>query len=181
MIRKFSALAATAVLALLPLVASAQISPGTQLVGTIDQNLSSKDAQVGQTFTMSDVHSANHDINGATIYGHVSQIQRAGQGKPGQIQLQVDKVNTRSGNVYKIVGYVANAQVTTKSNATKEIGATAVGALVGGLIGHNTVGALLGGAGGLLYAKNSRENVSISQGTTVTVQISSSLRQASHH
>ncbi|MEO6912462.1 MAG: hypothetical protein ABI182_00400 [Candidatus Baltobacteraceae bacterium] len=180
MIRTFSTFAAAAILALIPLAVSAQISPGTQLVGTMDQNLSSKDAQVGQSFTMSNVHSLNHDISGATIYGHVAQVQRAGQGRPGKIELQVDKVNTRAGNVYKVAGYIANAKVTTKSNATKEIGATAVGALVGGLLGH-TAGAVLGGAGGLLYAKNSRENVSIAQGSTITVQISSSRRQASHY
>ncbi|MDQ2680770.1 MAG: hypothetical protein M3Y21_07095 [Candidatus Eremiobacteraeota bacterium] len=180
MIRKFSTIAAAAILAVVPLAASAQITPGTQLIGTMDQNLSSQTAQVGQSFTMSGVHSQNYNINGATIYGHVSSVQRASQGRAGQIALEVDKINTRSGNVYQAVGYVANAQVTTKSNATKEIGAAAVGALVGDIIGH-TKGALLGGAGGYLYAKNNRQNVSIAQGSKITVQISSSRRQASHH
>ena len=85
-----STLALVAALALVPQVAFAAISPGTQLVGTLDTSLNSKDAQVGQTFTMSGVHSADNNITGATVYGHVISVQRAAQGTPGKIELGVD-------------------------------------------------------------------------------------------
>jgi hypothetical protein len=172
--RKAAAIAAFIALSL-PIATIAQISPGTQLTGNIDQGFDSKSAQVNQTFTLSNVHSSNHDINGAKIYGHIAKVRAAGQGTKAEIELAIDKVNTQSGGIYKVQGYVTNVQVNTKSNAGKEAGAAAGGALVGGLIG-NTTGAIIGGAGGFLYAKNSKQNVSIPQGSLVTVSISSSTK-----
>ena len=176
MIRHLTAAAVAALVAAAPLAAMAQLSPGTSLVGTLDQNLSSKSVQPGTTFTISNAHSANHDINGATIYGHVDSVQRAGQGTPGKIHLAFDKVNTRSGNIYQISGYASNMQVDTKANTTKELASSAGGALVGGLIGGG-VGALLGAGGGYAYSKNSRQDVTIPSGSLITVQVTQSRRQ----
>jgi hypothetical protein len=156
-------------------VVLAQIHAGTKLTGAINESLNSKDAQVGQTFTLSNAHTSNYDVTGATLYGHVSHVQRAGMGTPGKIELAVDKVNTKSGSIYKISGQVVNMQVNTKSNAGKEALATAGGALLGGLLGNGTW-ALVGAAGGFLVAKNSRENVTIPQGSLVTVEVSSSTK-----
>ena len=152
-------------------VASAQLNPGTTVTGEINRTLNSKDTQVGTSFLLESVHTSNYDVNGATLYGHVSHVQRAGQGTPGKIELAVDKINARSGNVYKIEGQVTNVQVNTKSNAGKEALAAAGGALVGGLIGKGW-GALIGGAGGYLVAKNNKENVTIPQGSLVSVHVS---------
>jgi hypothetical protein len=176
MIRSLTAAAVAALVAVVPLAASAQLSPGTTLTGTLDQNLNSKTVQIGQTITISNANSPNHDINGAVIYGHVDRVQRAGQGTPGKIHLAFDKVNTRSGNIYQIEGYASNMQVETKSNSTKEIASTAAGALVGGLLGHG-IGAVLGGGAGYAISKNSRENVTLPQGSLITVQITQSRRQ----
>jgi hypothetical protein len=176
MIRTLTAAAVVAFVAIAPLAASAQISPGTTLTGTIDQNLNSSSAQIGQTVTISNAHSPNHDINGAVIYGHVDDVQRASQGRAGKIHLAFDKVNTRAGNIYQISGYSTSMQVDTKSNSTKEIISTAGGALVGGLLGHG-IGAVLGGGAGYAMSKNSRQNVSIPQGSLVSVQITQSRRQ----
>jgi hypothetical protein len=159
-----------------PLAALAQLSPGTTLTGTLDQNLDSKSAQVGQTITISNAHSPNHDINGAVIYGHVDKVQHAGQGTPGKVHLAFDKVNTRAGNIYQISGYASNMQVQTKSNSTKEIVSSAGGALVGGLLGGG-IGAVLGGGTGYAISKNNRQNVTLPQGSLITVQITQSRRQ----
>ena len=176
MTRKLTTILTTATLAFAPFSASAQITPGTQLIGNMDRSLSSKDSQVGQPFTLTNVHSHNHDINGAVIYGHVAQVQHAGQGTPGKIQLAYDKINTRAGNIYQLEASTSNVQVNTKSNAGKEAIGTAAGALVGGLLGKG-LGAVIGGAGGYLIAKNNRENVSVP--TLVTVQVEHGRRQAS--
>ena len=173
-------------LVFIPFIAAAQLTPGTTLTGTIDQDINSQNAVVGQSFTISNAHSSNYNINGATIYGHVSAVQRAGQGTPGQIQLTVDKVNTRSGNVYLASGYITEANVQTKSNATKE----AVGAIAGAVVGNILTrgagkqgGMLAGAAGGYLLAKNNKAAVTIAAGTPVSVQLSSTRRQSSvyHH
>jgi hypothetical protein len=176
MIRTLSAALVAAFVAVAPLAASAQLTPGTTLTGTIDQGLDSHSAQPGQTFTISNAHSPNHDINGAVIYGHVDRVQRAGQGTPGKIHLAFDKVNTRSGNIYQINGYASNLQVDTKRNTGKEVLSTAGGALVGGLLGHG-IGAIIGGGAGYAISHNNKQNVSIPQGSLVTVQITQSRRQ----
>jgi hypothetical protein len=177
--KRFLSLLAGALAMLIPGSALAQLSAGDKIVGTLNQTLDSKNAQVGQPFTLSNAHTTNYDINGATVYGHVSSVQSAGQGRPGKIELAVDKVNTRSGNIYKVHGYTTNVQVNTKSNAGKEAAAGAGGALVGGLIG-GAWGAVIGGSGGFLVAKNSRQNVTIPSGSLVTVEVTQSRRQASN-
>jgi hypothetical protein len=149
MVGRFSTVLASALFAILPVAALAQLTPGTTLVGTIDQNLSSNHARVGQPITISNAHSTNFEVN------------------------------TRSGNIYHVQGYASQVAVKTKSNALKEVGGAAAGALVGGLLGHG-VGAILGAGGGALYAKNSRENVSISQGSSISVQIVQSRRQSKY-
>ncbi len=176
-----SILAALAV-ALLPVFSQAAITSGTVLTGTIDRDLNSKNTQVGQTFLITNVHSSDHDINGATIYGHVADVRRSGMGTNAKIELAVDKINTRSGNIYKLVGQVTNAQVNTKANTTKEAGATAAGALVGGLLGHGLLGAVLGGGGGYLISKNSRQPIDIPAGSLVqvTVQQATVVRRQSY-
>ena len=175
--RTLTTLAAAALLAIVPVAALAQISPGSILTGTFDQNLSSNHARVGDTVSISNAHSDNNYINGAKIWGHVASVQAAGQGRPGTITFAFDKVATRSGNVYAIQSYTTNVDVQTKSNATKELGGAAAGALVGGLLGHG-VGALIGAAGGAIAAKNNRENVLVPQGSAISVRIVRSRRQS---
>ncbi len=172
-----------AALAAVPLAASAQISSGTELSGTIDQSIDSKNAVVGQRFTMSNVHSQDNNINGAVMYGHVCDVQSASQGRAGKISLCLDKLHTRSGGSYALDGRVTNAQVKTKNNTLNEAGGAVAGMIVGNILGKNigtNMGGLLGAAGGYLYAKNARQNVTIPQNTPVTVQVLRARRQASH-
>jgi len=171
----FTIMAAVLTVVALAHAASAQINPGTKMTGTLDRSLNSKDTQVGQTFLLTNSHTSNYDISGATIYGHVAHVQRAGQGTPGKIELEVDKINTKSGGIYKVSGAVSDVEVNTKSNAGKEALAAAGGALVGGLLGGG-VWAAIGASGGFLVAKNSRQNVTVPEGSLVTVHISSSTK-----
>jgi hypothetical protein len=173
-----AALAAGAAFAV-PAVSQAQVHPGTTLVGTLDRELDSKSTQVGQPFKLLNVNSHAYEINGATAYGHVAQVQSGGAGRKAELKLVVDKINTRSGNIYKIVGYTTDVKVNTKSNAGREAGGAAAGALVGGLIGGGW-GAVIGGTGGFLVSKNVHQNVMVPQGSLVTVQIAQSRKQASH-
>jgi len=180
-VRTFLAAVAAAFIGLVPISALANIGPGTVLVGSMDQSLDSKSVQVGQRFTMSDVHSQDNDINGGTIYGHVSDVQRAGQGRPGKIELAFDKLRTRSGNSYALTGRAQNVQTNTKNNALKEVGGAVAGMIVGNVLGkmvHTNAGGLLGAGGGYILAKNNKENVSIPQHAVVSVQVTSARRQS---
>jgi hypothetical protein len=157
--------------------AEADVPAGETLVGTLDQSINSKDAQVGQRFTLSDVHSTNLDITGATIYGHVSHVQRAGSGTKADIGLSYDRLVTRAGNTYRLEARTTNVKVETKSNAGKETAATVGGAIVGGLLGSG-VGAVLGAGTGFLVSSNSKQNVTIPQHALVSLEVVQARRQA---
>jgi hypothetical protein len=181
MIRKIATIVASAMLAFAPLAASAQIVPGTQLSGTITQEINSKSANVGDGFTLTDVHSENRHIDGAKIYGHVAEVERAGQGRTGKIRLAYDKVYLSSGNVYTLSGTsTVSVQSDTKNNTLKEAGGAVGGMIVGNILGKaigTNLGGLLGAGGGYMLAKNNRENVTIPKDSTVVVEINRSLRQ----
>lgn len=174
--RRALALAVAMLALVFPSIARSQIAPGTTLTGTISTELNTKSAQVGQTFLLTNVNSNAYDINGATAYGHVTSVTSGGQGRKAQIKLQIDKINTRSGHIYKVTGHVTNVQANTKSNAGREAGSTAAGALVGGLIGHGW-GAVIGGATGFLVSKNAHQDITVPQGSLVTFQLDSARRQ----
>lgn len=184
--KNFLSLAAAAVIiGLAPVAASAAITEGTQLTGTMDQSLSSNHATSGQGFTMSDVHSSDNNITGAKVYGHVRDVQKAGQGTSGKIDLSYDRLVTRSGSVYAISGTTVSADTVTKSNAVKEIGGAVIGDIAGNYIGKHigglgsSLGGIVGAAGGYIAAKNNRQNVEIKPNAKVVLQITRARRQAS--
>ncbi len=182
MIRKLALALTAAAVAFIPLAASAAISPGTELVGTFDQSISSKDAVVGQRVTISNVHSQDNNITGGTIYAHVDSVQSAGQGKPGQVSIAYDSLKTRSGNTYALTGRTTGITENTKSNAVNEAGGAVAGMIVGNILGKKVgtnMGGLLGAAGGYIYAKNAKQNVTIPQNSVVTVQVLTARRQGS--
>jgi hypothetical protein len=180
MIRRFSTALAALALILTPLVASAQISPGTTLVGNLDQSIDSGNAQVGQRFTMHNVHSQDNNIHDAVIYGHVATVQRASQGRPGKIELAFDKLRTATGGSYAIQGRAENVQVNTKNNTLKEVGGALAGMIVGNVLGKwvgTNIGGIVGAGGGYMYAKNNRQNVTIPQNANISVQVLRAYRQ----
>ena len=175
MTRIFRTAAATVALAFaFPLAAAAAISPGTQLTGYIQPDLSSNHAYAGERFTLYQVRSGNGMLAGATIYGHVSDVQTAGQGRPGRIRLAFDTLVTRAGDRYALDARPVHVDVVTKSNAGKEVAGAVGGAVVGSILGHAIglpVGGLLGAGGGYLAARNNRQNVDIPGGSSVTIQV----------
>ncbi|MDQ6925463.1 MAG: hypothetical protein M3154_04410 [Candidatus Eremiobacteraeota bacterium] len=180
MIRKLALALTAAAVAFIPLAASAAITPGTELAGTIDQSISSKDAVVGQRVTISNVHSQDNNITGATIYAHVDSVQAAGQGTPGKVSIAFDSLKTRSGTTYALTGRTTGITENTKSNVVNEAGGAVAGMIVGNILGKKlgtNAGGLLGAAGGYIYAKNAKQNVTIPQNSVVTVQVLRARRQ----
>jgi hypothetical protein len=164
--------------------AQAALTGGSLLNGTIDQSLSSNHAYVGQTVSLSNVTS--NDGSGSVVrgrlYGRVTEVQPAGQGTPGKIRMHFTELVTPHGR-YNVDTRVTGVQAQTKTNAAKEAGGALAGMLVGNAVGKTLFGAsgfgILGAAGGFLLAKNNRQNVNISAGTVVQVQVLSvSRRQA---
>jgi hypothetical protein len=167
------------------LTASAAPQVGALLDGTIDQNLSSNHAFAGQTVSLSNVTSddGSRSVHGARLYGHVSEVQRAGQGRPGRLRLDFTTLVLANGTRYAISTTVTNMRVETKSNALKEAGGALAGMLVGNAVGKTLFGGSAGGpigaAGGFLLARNNRQDVNIPAGSVVQVQLNSVTRRQS--
>jgi uncharacterized protein YcfJ len=158
------------------------IPSGTVLSGTLSTELNTKTANPGDTFTLNNVTTANGDgtIGAATIYGHVVSVQRAGQGKRPQIQLAFDRIVTPDGRSQDIFGTVQSMQQNQASNAKKEVLGAVVGDILGNYLGKHLgtdLGGLIGAGGGYLYAKNNTQNVSVPQGSQVSVQVTPGRQQ----
>lgn len=172
--------------ALATVTASAIAAPvaGSQYAGVITTSVSTANAYVGEPITLTHVYSPGAGINGATMYGTVTKVVRAGQGRPAQLQMTFTRLTLPSGASYAIAGVVTGMQANTKNNALKEAGGAVAGMIVGNIIGktifHASGGGLIGAAGGFLIAKNNRENMSVPAGSAVRVTLRSVRRQAIH-
>jgi hypothetical protein len=179
---------AAAILSILMVTQVADAAPyaGQQLAGTITTSVSTSNAYVGQPVTLQNVSSEDGSVHGATMYGTVTRVVRAGQGKTAQLLMTFHRLVLPSGATYAVNGTVTGMQSQTKSNALKEVGGAVAGMIVGNIIGKtifhasNGIGGFLGAAGGYLVAKNNRENMTVPSGSAVRVTLRTARRQASH-
>jgi hypothetical protein len=167
----------------IPHAALAQYA-GEQFAGALATPVDSRTGYVGEPVKIVNVYNERGTINGATMYGRVTSVTHAGQGRPGRIQLTFTRLVLPSGATYAVDGVVTGAKINTKSNAVKEAAGTVAGMAVGNIIGKAIFGlsgiGLLGAAGGFLLAKNNRQDVTISRGSAVRVTLRTARRQASH-
>jgi hypothetical protein len=163
-------------------MASAALMSGEQMAGTLTQPVDSASATVGQQVVLSRVTSEDGTISGAHMYGTVTSVTKAGQGRAARLQMNFTRLTLANGTTYAINGVVTGSKVNTKSNAKKEILGALGGMIVGNMIGkaifHMSGAGFLGAAGGFLLAKNNRENVTIPKDSVVRVTLKSVRRQA---
>lgn len=166
------------------IVAHAQVVAGTLLDGTIDSDFSSNHAYAGQHVTVSNVTSDSGGyVRNGRLYGYVSEVQAASQGRPGKIAFRFTRLVTGSGAVYSIDSRVTQMKAQTKNNTAKEAGGALAGMLVGNALGHVLFGAsgggIVGAAGGFLLAKNNRQNIDVPAGSWLQVELLSVTRRQS--
>jgi len=167
---------------------AAQAAPtqGSLLNGTLSQSYSSNHAYVGEPVVLQNVTSDDGSgrVTSGTLYGVVSAVQKAGQGRPGKIAFSFDRLVTGSGATYNVNTTVTQMKVATKNNTAKEAGGALAGMLVGNAIGKTLfhVGGFgaVGAVGGFLLAKNNHQEINIDAGTIVQVQLNSVTRRQSH-
>ena len=132
----------------------------TAITVTVDQALSSKDSQEGQTFLATVAQPVTVDgktaiPKGASASGTVVTAKKKGKIKgEGQLALALTNITIR-GKTYPIHTITLDSTVKGKGKRTAATtgGGAAGGALIGGLAGGGKgagIGALVGGAGGLI-------------------------------
>jgi hypothetical protein len=182
--QSLQALAVAAFAATLPLAASAQATGDTLLPsqtvinGTLEQQISSRTAQVGDPFVL-DVQSPfpadDQRYNGAKVYGHIATVAHAGGMKKGSVALAFDRLTLMDGTTAALQGSVLSldAQGNKANSTAKTIVGGVVGQIVGNYIGKHigtNVGGAVGAIGGAIYAANTGQNITIGQGSQVALK-----------
>lgn len=153
---------------------------GATINARLNQTLSSGSANVGDTFTMSVVPpypAGNPAFQGATLSGVVTKVQRAGQGRNPEIDMNIEYLRMPNGTVANIYGTVTGIQAdkSTQGTAAKAVAGAIAGMLIGNAIGKTVFHASGGGAagfiGGAMLGANNKTNFSIPAGANATVQL----------
>lgn len=167
------------------------LANGETVVAVVDNDLSSQTAREGDRFTATVRQPSQYE--GATIEGHVSNVQRSGRvtGR-SSMTLNFDTIRSRDGRSHRFAGLlesVRNAQgdtvkidnegsvrddnQTTKTAQRAAIG-TAVGAIIGAIAGGGkgaAIGAIVGAGGGAgsVYVQG-RDDLELTRGTELTIR-----------
>jgi outer membrane lipoprotein SlyB len=164
---------------------------GTQLIATLNTNLSTRDTRDNDRFTMTVTSPTEFD--GAVIDGYVSNVSRSGRisGRSG-ITFNFDTIRLRDGRSYRFAGILDTVRTASgetvrvdnegtvqegdsRTNTTAKRAAigTAVGAIIGAIAGGGkgaAIGAIVGaGAGaGSVYVQG-QDDLNLTSGTEVTI------------
>lgn len=180
----FATAAAVVSILMVAQIASAAPYSGEQLAGVVTTSVDTKDAYVGEPVTLTRVSSEDGSVKNARMYGTVTRVVRAGQGRPAQLQITFTRLVLPNGRTYAVDGIVSGMQAQTKSNALKEVGGAVAGLIVGNIIGKTIfhastgIGGFLGAAGGYLVAKNNKQNMTVPSGSVIRVTLRSVRPQA---
>ena len=162
------------------------VPAGTDLVVTLDQSLSSKTSQPGQTFLGTVVQPVSIDgktaiPKGSSVHGTVITAKTKGKIKgEGQLSIALKSVTIRGQN-YPIQTAALDSTVKGKGKRTAATtgGGAAGGALIGGLAGGGKgagIGALVGAAGGFVGgALTGNKQIEIPAETALTFTLSREL------
>ena len=166
------------------------VPDGTRIVGSLDNNLSTRTAAVGDRFTLRVTDPV--EFQDATIEGHVSQIQRSGRLTGRSVMtLDFDRIRLRDGRSYQFGGILegvsANGSIVrvdtegavldeSQSNRTEERAAigTAVGAIIGAIAGGGkgaAIGAIVGAStgAGSVYVEG-RNDLELNRGAQLIIR-----------
>lgn len=178
------------------------VPSGTIINVESDEEISSKDAEVGDTFSttvLEDVYIRNNSVipAGSRIVGRITDVQRAsGKGKPGAISVKFTRLVLDNGFSRNINGsltsisnsenstdYDDESQVKGRSATKRNIafigGGAGIGALIGALTGGGkgaAIGAAIGaglGTGGAFFTKG--QEAKVKRGTDFGVILNQSV------
>jgi hypothetical protein len=169
------------------------VANGETVVASLNSGLSTETAREGDRFSAT-VRQPSH-LEGATIEGHVSNVQRSGRvtGR-SQLTLNFDSIRLRDGRSYRFAGLVESVRTSrgqtvridnegvvrdeSQTNRTVQRAAigTAVGAIIGAIAGGGkgaAIGAIVGAGGGAgsVYVQG-RDDLDLEPGAELTIRAS---------
>ena len=173
-----------------PVWVTAVVPEGKNVSITLDQPISSKTSQAGQSFTATvkfDVQTRAHPTPiipaGSTLSGSIVEVHPASQFK-GQAKLVVkfNELRLASGKTVPITAsLVTEGADTTKRTAGGIAGGAAAGAILGRIIGKDTKGAAIGAVAGAAIGTGvvvglDNKDVELPAGTDLVVNVDTELQ-----
>ncbi|MBC5809511.1 MAG: hypothetical protein GIW95_01440 [Candidatus Eremiobacteraeota bacterium] len=156
---------------------SATLPAGTSITTVLTSaDLNSKSAYVGQRFSLRVVPPYPNDdaaYTNAIVYGHVTNVVRASQGKKAQLNMAFDRIVLANGLQSTVTGHILQADVKQEDQTLQKAAGAGVGMVVGNIIGKKlgtNLGGLVGAGGGFLYANNLKAQIFIQTGAHITIQ-----------
>ena len=169
------------------------IPNGESLIAELNDDLSTRNAREGQTFTATVRQPSRYE--GAIVEGRVTHLQRGGRitGR-SELTLTFDNIRMRDGRTYRFAGILESVRLqngevvkvdnegavqddnqTTKTVQRTAIG-TAVGAIIGAIAGGGkgaAIGAIIGAGGGAgsVYVQG-RDDLDLTRGSELTIRAS---------
>ena len=158
------------------------IPSGSTFATTLNLSLNTKSAYVGQPISLLVVQPYPNDatvLQGSKIYGHVTKVQKAGQGRNPELLLALDSI-VLAGSTSRTPMHATISKIAPKQGPNVLYGAA--GALVGMFLGNwigkmvgTNAGGAIGAAGGFLLASNNKKDITVPEGSDVSVQLDRSL------
>jgi outer membrane lipoprotein SlyB len=170
------------------------IPDGTEVIAVLDSDLNTKEAQDGDSFTMTVRSPRQYD--GAVIEGSILGVERSGRitGRAG-LNLNFERIRLRNGQTYNFAGTLESARTldgqnvridaegsvqNEKSQTRDTVTRTGVGAALGAIIGAiagggkgAAIGATVGaGAGAGSVVVQGRDDLELKRGTEITLRAS---------
>ncbi len=170
------------------------VPDGTQLVAVLNDNLSTKQARDGDRFSLTVQSPAQYE--GASIEGHVVQVNRSGQvtGR-AEMSFEFDRIRLRDGRTANFAGIIESVRTTSgetvrvdnegraqddDSQTGRTVTRTGIGAAIGAVIGAiagggkgAAIGAAVGaGAGAGTVIVQGRDDLDLLSGTEFRLRAS---------
>jgi len=178
--RLLALVVAASLLSFAPARSATATLPTYAIIHTVLQtSINTKTAYVGQKVTFGVIAPyANPKLNGATIVGHVTSVQKAGRGTNPEIAGVSDRIVFSNGSSSPIscalLGTVKGTP--NKSSAARTAGGALAGMAVGNMVGKSLFGGNAGGAVGAVaggaMAHNVRQDITIAAGTPIDLELS---------
>lgn len=166
------------------LAAPRVVAAGTNMDAKLNVALDTKNAYAGERISLT-VQSPYPDNNpafsNAKIYGHVTHVVSAGQGRNPELAIALDSIRyPASGSDVPLNAKVTNIQQQRKSNLLNVAGGTLVGMVAGNIIGKwlgmkGVAPGAIGAVGGYLLSSNNKANFHVPSGSDVGIQLTNSL------
>ncbi|MEN8144037.1 MAG: hypothetical protein ABFS14_03720 [Gemmatimonadota bacterium] len=162
------------------------VASGTAISSTLDQELSTKNNQVGDVFTATVTTAVTDGRNvlipaGAKIRGEITAVQASGSsGEEAVLKVAFDEISF-DGMTYPLDASITRVEPTTEGRsstgekAAKIGGGAVVGGILGRVIGGNKtgtiIGAVVGGAAGTAIAMGNEDvDAVLAQGSPMDIE-----------